>query len=151
MIVVGIDPGLNGGLAVISEDHCAALPMMTIGKELDVPGIVWWLRFHKPDLVVVEQVHSMPKQGVVSTFRFGVGLGVLIGIVGTMELPLRLVTPQAWKKVVLEGTARDKDAAIQHVRRAYPGIDLTPGRLRKPHDGIADAVCLAEWGRRVGK
>lgn len=72
----------------------------------------------------------------------------MIGIVEAAGIPYRLVTPQAWKKRVLAGTTKDKDAAISFVRRAYPTIDLTPGKKRTPHDGIADAVCLAEWGRQ---
>ena len=56
----------------------------------------------------------------------------------------------AWKKTVLAGTAKDKDAAIEYCRRAFPQVSLLPGpRCRKPHDGMADALCLLEYGRRV--
>jgi len=146
VIVVGIDPGQSGGLAVLGEEP-QAMPMPLYGKEIDAQTIAVWLRKQAPHLVVIEQAQSMPKQGLVSTFRFGMHFGVLIGIVETLGLPFRLVRPQVWKQQVLIGTARDKDAAIQHVRRAYPTIDLLPKGKRVPHDGIADAVCIAEWGR----
>ena len=149
MNVVGIDPGQKGGLAYLSDYHAEAVPMPMIGKDLDVQKIVRMLRTQSVELVVLEKVHAMPQQGVSSMFTFGFGVGVIVGTVETLGLPLRWVTPQAWKKLVLAGTAKDKDAAIAHVRQAYPGIELVPGRARTPHDGIADAVCIAEYGRRT--
>ncbi len=67
-----------------------------------------------------------------------------------LRIPHLAVTPQAWKKAVLAGTARDKAAAIAFATRRFPGVPLlaTP-RSRTPHDGVADAVCLAEYARRL--
>ena len=75
--------------------------------------------------------------------------GDLLGILEALGIPYRLVTPQAWKKTVLAGTTKDKSAAVQFCRRAFPGVSLTPGRKRVPHDGMADALCLAEYGRQL--
>jgi hypothetical protein len=33
----------------------------------------------------------------------------------------------------------------------FPEVDLYPGKRRKPHDGIAEAVLIADWGRSYGK
>ncbi len=107
------------------------------------------MRELSPSVVFIEKVHAMPKQGVSSTFKFGMGYGLVIGVCEALGIPYRLVTPQAWKKVVLAGTAKDKDAAVSFVRRAYPGVDLIPGKKRVPHDGIADAMCIAEFGRQM--
>lgn len=149
MNVLGIDPGQKGGIAFITDFHSEAVPMPMIGKDFDVPAIMEIIRTKSVELVVIEKVHGMPGQGVRSTFTFGYGVGVIVGTVETLGLPLRWVTPQAWKKIVLAGTGKDKDAAIAHVRQAYPGVALVPPRCRTPHDGIADAVCIAEYGRRV--
>jgi len=148
-VIVGIDPGQSGGIAYIHESGAAsfAYPMPVAGKEIDGHTIAALLREWQPSVVYVEKVHSMPKQGVASTFKFGMGYGVIIGICDALGLPYRLVTPQAWKRQVLAGTTKDKDAAISFVRRAYPHVNLTPGAKRKPHDGMADALCIAEFGR----
>jgi Holliday junction resolvasome RuvABC endonuclease subunit len=96
--------------------------------------------------VIIETVHSMPQQGVSSTFTFGKGYGMVIGTIQSMGLPLHFVTPQAWKKTILAGTNKDKAAAIQHVRSIYPNISLRrTERCTTDHDGMADAVCLAEY------
>jgi crossover junction endodeoxyribonuclease RuvC len=60
--------------------------------------------------------------------------------------PLEYVRPQAWKKKVLAGTSKDKEAAIAFVRARFPGAPLTLPRCRTPHDGMADAVCIGYYG-----
>ena len=150
-MIVGIDPGQTGGIAYIDivSGAADAIPMPLTGKEIDGHELANSLRGRSINTVILEKVHAMPKQGVSSTFKFGMGFGLVIGVCEALGIPYRLVTPQAWKKVVLAGTAKDKDAAVTFVRRAYPSINLTPGRKRVPHDGIADAMCMAEYGRQL--
>ena len=152
MIVVGVDPGKEGAIACISENGAEAEPMPLIGKEIDGRYFVNWLRDRDPDLVIVEKVGAMPGNGGVSMFTFGKGYGLILGVLEAGGYAYRLATPQSWKKVVLSGTSRDKTAAIEHVHRRYPEVNLTPGKKRIPHDGMADAVCIAEYalaGREV--
>ena len=149
-MIVGIDPGKGGGLAYIDPAGGAAgRPMPMVGKEIDGHELATLLHNLNPAMVIVEKSQAMPGQGVTSMFNYGVGFGRLLGILEALGIPYRLVTPQAWKKVVLAGTAKDKDAAIQFCRRAFPRVSLTPGQKRKPHDGVADALCMAEYGRQL--
>ncbi len=153
MTIIGIDPGQKGGLAFLSG-VVSAYPMPLAGKELDIVAItdlfysVQHSGWEWPSLAVIEKCHAMPGQGTVSMFKFGKGYGTLLGILGALKIPTMLVTPQAWKKVVLAGTKKDKDAAIEYVRMKYPDFNLILPRCRKPHDGMADAICLAEYGQR---
>jgi crossover junction endodeoxyribonuclease RuvC len=119
-------------------------------RHLDAPTLVAILEEWRPDLVVVEQVHAMRDQGVASVFSFGFMAGCIEGAVTALGIALEKVTPQGWKKAILSGTAKDKQAAIDYCRRRWPATSLlaTP-RCRTPHDGIADALVLAEFGRRL--
>lgn len=158
-VVIGIDPGLSGGIAMtgLTEVVCTYSVMPVIkakgGTELDGAAILNFFEVHRERfeicLVALEKVHAMPKQGVSSTFKFGMGFGEIQGIIKALRLPLELVTPQAWMKQVLHGTSRDKGQAIAYVKRRFPMINLkaTP-RCTKDHDGIADAICIAEWARQ---
>jgi len=147
MIIVGIDPGINGGLALMNAGHVDGVwPMPVIEKGMDARAIKNILI--DIDLVVMEKVHAMMGQGVTSMFHFGVGYGMIQGIVMTLGIPLRLVTPQAWKKEILVGTTKDKAASIDYCKRVYPYINLIPAGKRKPHDGCADACCISEFGLR---
>lgn len=152
MIVVGIDPGLKGGLARMRGWTQDAIPMpVTPDKKIDGHAVAMWLRADRPDLVVIEKVGAMPKQGVVSMFNFGEGYGTLKGVLDALAIRYVLVTPQKWKRAVLDGTERDKKAAIEFVSNKYPDINLIPKGCRKPSDGIADAVCIADYGVYHGR
>jgi len=96
----------------------------------------------------IEKAQAMPKQGVVSMFNYGMGFGELKGLLTGLGVPYKEIQPQRWKKDILQGTKKDKGAAIKYCQMAYPTIDLTPGRKTKPHDGIADAVCIAEYCKK---
>lgn len=147
---LGIDPGLSGALAYINADSIHAFPVPVAGKEIDVQSIITWIE-SKPSVSVacIEKVSAFPGQGVSSMFKFGFVTGVLHGVIRALGIPLYIITPQAWKKEILAGTDKSKQAAIDYCLRAYPNVSL----FRKPtsrtyDDGIADAICLAEYGKR---
>ena len=151
MIIIGIDPGAKGGIAFLSKDKLLdAMKMPIAGKQLDITAIAHTISYFDVKLAVVEKVHAMPGQGVTSMFKFGKSYGTLLGILGTLKIPTKLVTPQAWKKLILAGTKKDKDAAIEYVRMRYPDFPIILPRCRKPHDGICDAICIAEYGLKYG-
>ena len=146
---VGIDPGQKGALVAIGDDYYSAIVMPLIGKEVDAKAVAEWLFEQQPTFVVIEKVGARPKQGTVSMFNFGRGVGEIVGVLKSDGHPYREVTPQMWKSLVLAGTPRDKEAAIKHVAARYPDIELIPPRCRKQHDGIADAACMAEYAKRT--
>lgn len=162
MIVVGIDPGVTGAVAIIREDASAEvldLPVVWItkgrGKKktrrrvYDLPRLACLfsdLSMEDPVTIVIEDVHAMTKQGVTSMFSMGYGVGVLHMGATMCGLPFELVTPQRWKKEMLDGTAKDKAAAYQGAQRLFPGVDLGS---RSDH-GRAEALLIAEWRRRQG-
>jgi len=154
---IAFDPGLKGGVAFAhydgkAWDSCAQV-MPIAGKEIDCDAIAKMLGFikqHGDVIAIIEKVSAMPGQGVTSMFTFGKGYGTLIGICVGLGVRVELVTPQAWKKVVLAGTNKDKNAAIAYCRRAFPAISLLPTpRCKTPSDGIADALCILEYGKRT--
>lgn len=149
-MILGLDPGINGGLSLSDSDGTPRLfdAFRTDGgliQAADIKDAVG-LYCKVPTMVIIESVHAMPGQGVTSMFTFGKGYGQLIGLCQALDWPFILVTPQAWKAKVLAGTAKDKDAAIAFVRARFPSVNLVRPGCRKPHDGIADAVCLAYYG-----
>jgi crossover junction endodeoxyribonuclease RuvC len=156
-IYFGIDPGAKGGIAAIWGDKPTnAIPMPYGDGEYDVQAICKYLDYDKDEvrcMCVMEKVHSMPKQGVASTFAFGKGFGILIGILGALEIPAMLVPPQAWKKVMLAGEDKsDKGSSIRVARRLFPGVSLkASSKCRTDHDGMAEALLLAEYARRICK
>lgn len=163
-VVIGIDPGLSGGLACltlagdvvdVSVMPTAQLP----GHKAEVCVVILadWLRSlaarHVVRLAALERVAARPGQGVCSMFSFGVGYGSVRGVLGTLGIPVELPRPQEWQKHVFCGMPPAKDTktlSVAYCTRRFPGLSLKMTPLsRKAHDGVADAVCLAEYARRL--
>lgn len=162
---IGIDPGLDGAVCVIQDDGAEKLhvglfdtPTLNVGRgkvtkrDYAIPGMVALLepagggRFGGRCSVALEAVHSMPGQGVASTFTFGKGFGVWLGILGALGLPYDLVPPQRWKASLMNGMGLDKDASRLRALQLYP--QLADELKRKKDNGRADALLLAEYLRR---
>ena len=89
---LGVDPGASGALALVDGDgqHVATIKLSE--TRLDV----WlWLDEHRGgvDFAILEEVHSMPRQGVSSTFKFGMSFGFCLGLLTAAGARYELKTP----------------------------------------------------------
>jgi hypothetical protein len=100
-------------------------------------------------MVVVEEQSARPGDGLKGLNYLLPQYGQIIGAFNALGITVIQVKPQQWKKLILHGTAKDKIAAIEHVTLRHPAINLRPGRRRNAHDGMADAVCIAEFGLQI--
>lgn len=156
MIYIGIDPGKNGGIAVIhdkfpkpfdisvykysDDDLIDVIAICTKGASIAV---------HRDEEIkcVLEKVNAMPGQGVVSMFNFGQNFGFIQGVLKAYEIPFELVPPQKWKKEF--SVTSDKNTSIEVAKRLFPGVNLkATERCKKDHDGMAEALLMAEYARR---
>lgn len=150
--VMGIDPGKEGGVCILEDGRVTvAAPLPLAGKLVDVPALAELVGVSHGmvtslSLVALEFQQAMPQDGAQSLNYLLPQFGQILGACMAWGWPVRTPKPKEWKSVILKGTARDKRAAIDYVRMLHPNVDLCPGRKRKAHDGIADAVCIAEWG-----
>jgi crossover junction endodeoxyribonuclease RuvC len=153
MIHVGIDPGVDGGLAAITPEGLVlrTMPMFEAGGKrfLDEREIVRWMMDFaiRNARVFIESVHAMPKQGVASMFTFGTGWGQVRGICAGLGLSYELVRPQEWQRELLAGQPEGSEYLV--ASRLWPAAEWrATDRSRKPHSGIVDAALIAEYGRR---
>lgn len=148
LICLGVDPGIKGGLVISSQAKgvILAMPMPVSNREVNAKTIRFLLEEYRPDIAIVEEVHAMPGQGVTSMFQFGKMYGGILTLVRSQCDHVFTVRPQKWKEAVLPGTLKDKQAAIDYCSDKYPSLNLVQPRCRIAHDGIADAVCLADYG-----
>jgi crossover junction endodeoxyribonuclease RuvC len=153
---LGIDPGLRGGIAALDATGAVigTWPMPVAGGEINAAGLADLLRCVRcldgqVDIarVCLEKVGAMPKQGVASTFAFGTGWGIVRGVCTALSVSVVLVPATVWKKRVLVGFTHDKNGALRLCASRWPTAELVLPGCRVPHDGIADALCLAEYGR----
>src|SRR4051812_430601 len=79
----------------------------SIKRVIDEAGIARIVREAHPDRAIVEAVHAMPKQGVTSVFTFGVGFGVVRGVLATLGVPATYITPQSWQRAMRVPAGKD--------------------------------------------
>lgn len=142
-IYVGIDPGKSGAIAVMYPNGD-----IVTGPFDSVAYVTLLGRLTGASVVCcVEKVGAMPGQGVVSMFNFGHNLGFIEGVLQAYHIPYQLVPPQTWKKEF--SLTSDKAKSIEVCQKLFPNVNLlATTRSRKPSDGIAEAVLMAEYARR---
>jgi len=158
MKIVGIDPGLNGAIAILQDRRAEIFPCPVItirpkSRKRDfLPAEMARLIPNDAALAVLEKAQAMPKQGTASTFRTGRGFGLWEGILVTKGLPYVIVHPKTWQREFLRDISGDnpKTKSIIAAKRLFPGISLRRNEnSRKDDSGFADALLLAAYGHRI--
>lgn len=147
-MILGCDPGITGGLALIRHDgslvFAEAMPILhgTV-TVVDPRQVDHLLRAAEGAEVtaVVERAQSFPGMGVSSSFNYGTAFGSLLGILGSLGIGIAFASPAKWKREM--GLDSGKRRSVDLARQMYPKITL-----RASDDGIAEAVLLARWALR---
>jgi len=144
---MGLDPGVSGAVAFYFPDQRAgisAYDVPVVGKEINASALHDLIHQYAPDLAVIEIVHSMPKQGVASSFNFGMSYGIAKGVVGSLHIPTINVAPTKWKRHF--GLTADKEQARALAISTWP---FSEHFRRKKDNGRAEAALLALYGARI--
>lgn len=145
-LFIGIDPGKSGGIAYIdTEQGFAGTEPYSDKALIDLCSSA--SRESQSVMCCLEKVGAMPGQGVVSMFNFGQSVGYIKGVLESFRIPYQEVTPQKWKREF--SLTSDKAKSAEVCRKLFPDVSLlaTP-RCKKPHDGMAEALLMAEYARR---
>ena len=153
MIIIGVDPGINGAISIIENKKIVEVydtPTMIEGKKnkrqingAQVTNIIKERLNSKEEVVVVvEHVNAMPGQGVTSMFNFGQSFGVIKGICAALSLPIYFVRPAKWKKH-FNLIKTNKDASRTKVIQVYP--EISSKLSRKKDSNKADAILIARY------
>jgi crossover junction endodeoxyribonuclease RuvC len=142
--LLGIDPGITGGIAFLYPDRIEAHDIPVVDGSVDVDTLVRLVRERAPRLAIVEKAQAMPKQGVVSVFKYGTAFGALCAVTALCEIPTYLVSPRKWKNHF--GLDADKEKSRALAIRLWPGCGLFE---RKRDHGRSEAALLARYGAEV--
>jgi len=152
--ILGVDPGIRGGLAIVAIDANGAAPQLVYAIDIPVAGmgakervdvlaIRNWIAQHAPQHAFVERAGVMPKQGISSGFKYGRAVGAIEAVITCCGIPLTIIEPTAWKKFhQLRGG--DKESGRQRALQLFPTAhDLV---ARKKDHGRAEAALIALSG-----
>ena len=158
--IIGIDPGLDGGIAIYQPDHLIVHPTPTVWqtflknnkkqrrREMDLDAAREILIEYERDSIDcawLEHVAARPGQGVTGVFRFGQNFGQWQGLLAALQIPTNLVRPQTWK--AFYGLTRTKRTSLDLARKTWPANVEESFRLAK-HDGLAEAALIAKYGHQ---
>jgi crossover junction endodeoxyribonuclease RuvC len=151
--ILGVDPGIRGGLAIVTASDGTApglvdaidIPVVGVGakERVDVLAIRTWIQMHRPDRAVIERAQAMPKQGASSGFKYGRATGALEAVLACCEIPTTIVEPSAWKKFHgLRGG--EKELSRLRALMLFPTAHTV--LAHKKNHGRAEAALIAMTG-----
>ena len=98
-VFIGIDPGINGAIAILYNDtYTVKKCPNTVHEMADDLVLLKEMAPNLPMYCIIEKVHSQPGNSARSMFTFGANYGQWIGILSTLKIPYREVVPSIWMK-----------------------------------------------------
>lgn len=138
-LYLGIDPGLSGGIALLSDDSTPLYwKMPTTDRDLlDILSPI------RPVFVycILERVSASPQMGVTSAWTFGRGYGKIEMALCAARIPFDYVQPAKWQLVMGCRTKGDKNISKARAQQVFPDLPIRHWN--------ADALLIAEFCRRL--
>ena len=152
--VVGIDPGFEGAMAFLDPEAALMrvedMPIFVYAttrerKRIDPYGVARELMAQNVSNIYIEEVNASPQMGVVSAFSFGEGKGILLGVAAALGIPVTMVKPTNWKRVLR--VPADKRASVQRASQLFPSVaSQFKGPRGGVYDGRAEAALISLFG-----
>jgi crossover junction endodeoxyribonuclease RuvC len=122
-IILGLDPGAHGAIAVLDESgkllkvHDTPSTLEPNGRSAtNAPLLASILARSHARIAYCEFVGARPADAKVAAFAFGRARGVIEGCAGALGLPIVFLTPPTWKRL----GAENKDLARTRAIARWP-------------------------------
>lgn len=168
---IAIDIGKFGAIHIIDKTHVNpgetwSRKMPMIGDEIDYHELNRLLEPYANGngIVVFEKLGAIFGSSKATAFSMGHQAGAVEMVCVAHSIPYTKILAKEWQKEMFtgvdsvmkkstlskKGETRDTKAmALIAVKRLFPGLKLTFGeKATKPHDGLIDAVLMAEYAIR---
>lgn len=144
MKTIGIDPGNSGCISVLDDSLISCCRLDKSDRDVSE-----FLAAHRQGFAYLERVHSMPGQGVSSSFKFGDNYGFLRGLLVAHGLAFDFVQPVKWQAAL--GCARPKgckESQTEHKNRTKNRAEQLFPEVKITHAN-ADSLLIALYGFRL--
>ena len=165
MKILGIDPGIDGGLAILEDGNIIKTMAMPNYKDINGDKVVDsyelsnFITANPVDHIIHENVHALYGSSAKNTFNFGRNVGMTESLILAFGYQLIKVKPKVWQLIPWrgipiqydkKGKKDNKARTLLALNKFFPNIDVsillrTP-RCKSPHDGIVDAIFIAKYG-----
>jgi hypothetical protein len=163
-MIIGVDPGVSGGIAKLKQDGSLWLPSAIAmpATEKEISDYMWSLYLEAKEsdseiLCFLEHIQPMPiikrkktdtgetreevNPGLNQIGSFMKHYGFLRGCLFTIGIPVEDIRPQAWQKLLGCMTRGNKNISKTKAQQLFPTLQVT--------HKTADALCIAEAGRKI--
>ena len=147
---IGIDPGMTGAVAIISNNN----DIQVFDCPETIPEMVAIIKPYKgQSKALIEKVNPFYKSSAKSAFTFGGNFSAWQAILASFEIPYEFITPRKWQKIMFDSANKVEDTKKQSFERTirlYPIIELKTKR-GKILDGRCDALLIATLLKQKNK
>ncbi len=146
---LGIDPGRKGGLALIDEHRNLILaePMPLLGKGYDYNQLQCMIeRLPENSVIIIELKPGVMEKSASPTTSFGFHCGVIYGI--CLKYRPIIISPNSWKAEYDLKRDYQETRSNMKLRSVKTAEQIFGIRIKTTEDGIAEALLIAEYGRR---
>jgi hypothetical protein len=162
MLVLGIDPGLNGAIVLLDDAgglQNFLMPLTVEGKNKSLDFEALQKNFQGIPAsgchVFLERAVAFG-MGLTGAFSYGRGFGFIEIAIKLAGLPVTQVSPKEWTKEMHQGISADLKPKVKSqiaVERLFPQfVSAIPRAKGKMHEGIVDALLIAGYGlRKLGQ
>ena len=145
--VIGIDPGVHGGIVLLNGEDGEVISILPIPKTEDelkehLHSIKVLQDIFGPGPAYIEKVGYMRGDGGKGAFTFGKIYGELRMGVKMLGIEVRDVYPAVWQSHLSCLSGGDKNVTKRKAQELFP-------QVRKITHAVADALLIAEYGRRM--
>jgi hypothetical protein len=159
MTIMGIDPGLTGGFAIIDPDGVIIEPMPNdpYGK-IDLHELKRLFSYYAPSIThcYIEAPGMRPRQRTQDALSVGKTFGTLEAMMVCLSIKYSIIQSRKWSEEfdhgVKEKNPKKRYPMIKVARRKivaglYPKVDLRRSEKCKVADsGMVDAILIATYG-----
>jgi hypothetical protein len=158
--------GLKGALASISDTgmiHQATKMPLNDAGEVDAYMVMQWIGSEAEDAqnagesmtISTENLHAIFGTSAASNFSFAYGIGKVHGVLECLEVPVNKVKPREWQEFIFAVTDTPEMTKLikgkqkrQTKAMAEWAVSILWPEQSINHDGINDALLIAEYSRR---
>jgi crossover junction endodeoxyribonuclease RuvC len=152
--IIGVDIGSRGAIGILTSEgellDAVDMPCLNDGpagrRAVNPALLAEIIAKSHATMAYVELVGARPGEGAVGAFAFGRSLGITLGVLAALSIPVTLIAPAAWKRTIGIAPGKDgaKDAARSQAIRRWPDKAALFARVKD--DGRAESALLALAG-----
>jgi hypothetical protein len=152
--ILGIDPGNVGAYAILLDNNLIKFnPLPVIDSKISV-GALKEILGHIKDYTDTNLIVYIERPFLArsSNDTMYINYGRILACLELLKIEYKEVRPQQWQKALgLKKTGKGDKPSIRYIAQKYPAKNFDRSewfKTNKPkiHDGVTDAVCIAEFG-----